>query len=420
MSTDSPTPQSGGGRKFFYGWVIVFAGAVIFGTVMGIVYNCFSQFIKPVCDELGFSRQQMSLNQTINALTAMAVSLMWGKILPRVRLKRLMMIMAALGPAAYFCYSLASSIWMFYLISVFMSLTQSLLTMLPFSYLISNWFDERRGLATGIAFMGSGIGGMVLNTLLGGWLVSYGWRASFRILAVIMFLTAFPATLLIKERPEAMGLRPYGWKPGAKDTPSGELEGKTFAEARKTAAFWAILISGMMISMGSSTLVQALSPHLTDNGYSTRFAAAMVSITMGCLAVGKVILGHLFDAWGTKRAAVFADVCGLLGILGMIFCRFKPALVLICLGVCFACSYGSVGNPIVTRSLFGRKDYASIVGVLSACASIGGSIAPMVNGAVYDAFGSYRPSLWLWAAFDTIVFVIFTVFLPSRNKEAGK
>lgn len=40
--------------KFFYGWVIVFAGALISATSIGIGWNSFGQFIKPICADLGF------------------------------------------------------------------------------------------------------------------------------------------------------------------------------------------------------------------------------------------------------------------------------------------------------------------------------------------------------------------------------
>ena len=70
--------------------------------------------------------------------------------------------------------------------------------------------QRRRGLATGICFMGSGLGGMILNPLLGIWLERCGWRMSFRILGVIMAVVAIPCVLLVRIRPEHMGLRQIG------------------------------------------------------------------------------------------------------------------------------------------------------------------------------------------------------------------
>ncbi|MBQ2651629.1 MAG: MFS transporter, partial [Clostridia bacterium] len=57
----------------FYGWVIVGLGCLVMAVIMGIIYNCFSQFIKPVGDALGFSRQQMSICQTLISLSQVII-----------------------------------------------------------------------------------------------------------------------------------------------------------------------------------------------------------------------------------------------------------------------------------------------------------------------------------------------------------
>ena len=83
--------------RLFYGWIIVLAGTLIMASVMGIVFNCFSQFIKPVCADLGFTRQQMSMCQTLISLIQVAVSFAWGSILAKFSIKKLMLFWAALG-----------------------------------------------------------------------------------------------------------------------------------------------------------------------------------------------------------------------------------------------------------------------------------------------------------------------------------
>jgi len=406
-------------KGMFYGWVIVLSGTVIMASVMGIIYNCFSQFIKPVCEDMGFTRQAMSMNQTLVSLIQVLVSLFWGRILQKVRLKNLMLCWAVIGPAAYFCYSFATQMWMFYLISMIMSITMCMLTILPFSYMLSNWFVEKKGLATGVCFMGSGIGGMIFNPLLSMWLEQYGWRTSFRILAVIMAVTAIPCVLLVRARPEEMGLKALGYEKAAAAGQTQE-DGYTLAEAKRLPRFWVLVSCSIMINMGISSLVQTLSPHLTDNGYTASFAAIMVSVSMGAMALGKMALGQLFDMLGTKKAAIFSISCGLLGLIGMLFCQVKPMLLLIILGIGFGCSFGNVGNPIVVQNVFGKKDFAAIMGLFTACSNIGGSISPTANGTAFDIFGSYRPAFMVWAAMLSIVIVCFTIFLPSNKKTAAK
>ena len=55
-------------RKIHYAWVNVLAGLLLAAVVAGMALNCFSLFVIPVSEELDFSRAQMGVCQTINAL----------------------------------------------------------------------------------------------------------------------------------------------------------------------------------------------------------------------------------------------------------------------------------------------------------------------------------------------------------------
>lgn len=59
--------------------------------------------------------------------------------------------------------------------------------------------------------MGSGIGGMIFKSLLRFFIVYLGWRMTFKILAVIMFIVIDPFThFVIRISPRNLGLLPYG------------------------------------------------------------------------------------------------------------------------------------------------------------------------------------------------------------------
>ena len=51
--------------RIFYGWFIVAASFMVMFCTIGIVNNCSGLYIKPVCDDMGFSRGAMGVNMTI-------------------------------------------------------------------------------------------------------------------------------------------------------------------------------------------------------------------------------------------------------------------------------------------------------------------------------------------------------------------
>ena len=403
--------------KVFYGWYVVAAGCIVIGMTAGIIQNSFGQYIKPVCADMGFSRQQMSMNQTIVSICSMIFALMWGKASKQINLHKCMSAVAVILPILYFCFSFITNLASFYLVTILMSIAFCFVTMMVFTYIIGNWFVKNRGVAIGLTSMGSGIGSMIMNTVIAELILNVGWRMTYRIVAVMMLICIAPAIwFVVKEYPSAKGLEPYGYGEkiaAKKDKPA--FEGYTFDEAKRMPMFWAVFVSSVGIVMAICVFYQTVAPHLSDSGYSVTFAALIASLPRGALAVGKVILGRLFDRFGTKIGAFFACTCTLIGITAMVFCRVTVSLPLIVLGVGFGCSFGAVCMPIITANIFGMKDYNSIYGKLTAATNLGAAIAPVLSGRVYDVCGSYTPIYIACVAITAVGLAVLMKVLPKKD-----
>jgi len=408
-------------KKIHYGWFVVAASCVIIAMTSGIITNCFSQFIKPVCADMGFTRQQMSMNQTIVSVIGMGFGLVWGAISRRINLHRWMCAAALLLPVCYFSYSFAPNLTVFYAITLVLALVFCFISMMLFTYIVGNWFLKNRGTALGLASMGSGIGAMVMSSAINWFIESWGWRTAYQISAVLMFVVVVPLVFFVlRVHPSDKGLEPYG---AGEQTETGKpvtrFEGFAYKEVIRMPLFYVVGAVSVTQVMSICIFYQTVSPHLSDQGYTTTFAAAMASVTMGALAVGKIILGKLFDRFGTRRAAVTACSCTLLGLVGMIFCTFKPALALIVLGVGLGCSFGAVCMPIIVQNIFGMKDYNAVYGKLTACTGVGAAVAPMLSGWVFDISGSYVPIYIAAACTVACAILVLWKNLPDKDNVRG-
>ncbi|KAK0713975.1 major facilitator superfamily domain-containing protein, partial [Lasiosphaeria miniovina] len=65
---------------------------------------------------------------------------------------------------------------------------------------LAHWFDRRRGLAAGIVFVGSSVGGIVFPLVLRATLEPLGWAWSMRILALVVAVLLCLGNLLIRGR----------------------------------------------------------------------------------------------------------------------------------------------------------------------------------------------------------------------------
>lgn len=404
-------------HNIFYGWVVVFGGILIMAVAYGIPCNCFSLYVKPVTEELGFTRQSFNVCVTIINLVYMLLSLFAGKIFKAVKVRALMKISCIVLPVSYFCYSLCTELWMFYAVALLVGTTSTLLTFLPFTLLIANWFDEKRGFAIGMTFMGSGVGGMLFNTLAGGWMETMGWQKASVLMALCIAAVAIPVVFLVlKERPEDMGLVPLGT--GGEKKAAAPVYGIDFRTALRMPGFWATTGFALFIGFAATTLSNTIVPHLSDVGFSARHASTIMSIYMGCLAVCKILLGTMYDKLGMKKATVIASLMVVVGLVGLLLGANLWAHILVVAGAALGCAVGTVAYPNLTQAAFGTVAYAAIYGIVSAANSLSNSIAPLYYSAVYDITGSYNIALITGMVLVGVSLLLLLVIKPIKRPEA--
>ena len=78
------------------------------------------------------------------------------------------------------------------------------------SLFLPNWFVRRRGMAIGIAFAGVGVGSIILLPWVQTVIEGAGWRAACLAMGTLLLVVLAPINLLLRKRPEDMGLRPDG------------------------------------------------------------------------------------------------------------------------------------------------------------------------------------------------------------------
>lgn len=379
--------NTGKSQKIFYGWLIVAMGFILMSIGWGIVYNTASLFLGPISEDYGFTRTQISYTMTLRALTQTLMALFAGKIYRKIPIESSMKVMSLVLAGSYFLLSTSSQLWQFYLFSITSSLANSFLGLVPLSLVISNWFVEKRGSALGFAFMGSGFGGMIFSSLAGRWIVQYGWARTYQILAIIMLVCTVPIVFFfMKENPQKLGLRPYG----EKEESFSVKKGIAFKEALSMPYFWFLGLISFSTAVCLHIVMISVAPHLTEIGYDFTFAANILALVMGGIAIGKLVLGYLFDRFSLRVAISLAAFGTLVGLVGLYFGYLFFILPLMIVGSGVGCAYGTIADPMISRSVFGEKDYASIYGVYAALASLGGVVAPVLHGRSYDRTGSYQ------------------------------
>ena len=410
-------------KKFFFFFFIVLCCTLLMAVGTGIFVNCVGIFVKPVCEDLGFERGTFTLYTTITSVLSMLAMLVFGELYrkkPR-RIRLYIAIGGLTGCLVFFGYSLSSKLWHFYTLSAIYGCVATTLAGISVTTLVNNWFVDKRGLATGLAFAGSGVSAAIMTPVLTTVVTDYGWRMGYRTMSLVSFIILIPAMLLIRLEPSDKGLLPYGVTPhpseeDKRSIPVIEQTGLTRAQAVKTSSFYFQSIGIFCLSLAGMGISNHAISYFTDIGYSPLTASTAMSLVMTIMIGAKILLGAVFDKIGSVRSAILTGLCMIASTLSIRFAgagAFMPYVFSVCFG--FGYSTLTVPYSYLIGQNFGTREFSSIYSLICTLGSLGGGIAATLTGMLYDRLGSYYP---VWTIYFVLACLALTfLFLASKTAQ---
>jgi len=385
---------------FFYGWIIV---AVTFVT-MAIGVNArtsFSLLFPPIIDEFGWERGVTAGAFSFGFLASGVASPLIGRMMDRFGPRAVMEVGIALMGGGLLLAPLTTQPWHLYLtLGVMVGAGSVCLGYSGQSLFLPNWFNRRRGLALGLAFTGVGIGSITLLPWAQHMIEQTGWRTACTAIGILVLVVLAPINLLLRKRPEDIGLRPDGDSapsPSAKPVsyivdPDWAGIDWTLSRAVRTARFWWLAL-GYFCALYIWYAVQVhQTKYLLDIGFSPGVAVWALGVVSLLGIPGQIVLGHLSDRLG--REWIWTTSC-----LGFAICyaalialAHVPTLMLVYVVVLAqgALGYGltSILGAVVVE-IFQGKHYGSIFGSVMLAGLAGGASGPWITGLLHDLSGNY-------------------------------
>lgn len=353
-----------------YGWVIV-AGAFTANAVgFGILYS-FTIFFKPILEEFGGGRAGVSVIASIAASLMLATGAIVGRLSDRLGPRKLIASGAVLLAAGLFLASIATSIWHVYLSYGLLLGIGIGCAFLPSNATVGQWFTKRRGLATGIAVAGSGVGSVILGPLSETLIARFDWRVVTRIYAVGGLALLLLVSLVMRGK-------------------SGGRSSSVLPEMRADPIFRKLYAAAFIASFGYWVPFVHIVPYARDHLISASSAAVLVSVMGICNIAGRVVLGGVADRFGRRRILQLAVVAMSVSVIAWPFATSHAELI------AFASVYGFFAGTFIsllfalTADYFGASRLAGISGLLNTAAALGTLIGPPLTGLLFDLTDSYR------------------------------
>lgn len=404
-------------KKINYRYLLIIIGA---GTLMftySIGSTALSFFVAPVTEEFGYTRSLFTLYYSIITIAGVFGMPVVGKSIHRFGVRKVNLISGISSAIGLIGFSLCNSLISFYLVAAFFGFFKPAV-ILGDTVLIDSWFSEKKGTVLGIVMAGSGVGG-VLVSLIVPWSISIsGWRRSYILLAILQLILTLIATLLIKDTPQSIGLQRYGQVETYNTKESvTNLTGISYKNALKMPKLYIMYLASVFLSIICG-FQQHMPAYFSGLGLNAIKVGSLVSVLMLSMTFAKIIIGLSNDKLGSKMTNFIIYISFFCSFIILIFLNASYPMLLFSM-VLFAFGYGSmmVFVPLVTRDIFGEKDFPSIYGITGTAMYVGMSIGTPLWGGVYDITKSYN--IGIIASAILIVIIILMYSFALNSKEAG-
>ncbi|ELZ20472.1 major facilitator superfamily protein [Haloterrigena salina JCM 13891] len=332
-------------------WLVAVAGAIgmvfTFGTPFsyGILRQPFSEAfaVSPVALSTVFSIMLFTF-----FIGAGAVGVFAARLPARPLLLACAAVTAAIAPALFLTGSYLGLSLVFALLGLALGTVYVLL-----ASIIPRWFDERRGAATGLIFVGNGLGLALLPPIWQAVIARLGVRQGF---AAVMAATAVAFLLA------GIACRRPPWTDGATDSSGDVLE--WIRRLARTRTFQ-LLFVGIALAFSWYQLLAAFAVDLfAARGLTAAGASTAFGLVGGVSIISRIGGGYLADRAGARRAFLASLVSAAAGVLLL----FAPQFPVLAVGV-FLLGIGLGGTATLyiplLMGIYGADRGTAIVGTFN-------------------------------------------------------
>ncbi|KAJ2491418.1 hypothetical protein IWW37_002302 [Coemansia sp. RSA 2050] len=261
----------------------------------------------------------------------------------------------------------------------------------PTSTAPARWFTKRRGLATGIAVAGVGVGGLVIAPLTEFLVRQTSVEWSLRISAIYIIVLGSIACYFVRVpfQDKTRTLRNFDWH--------------AFGDWRFAIHAWMVFF----VTAAYIVPYTFLPEFWVDNGISSQTASVLIAVANVASSVGRVATGFAADYIGVLNSLVLC--LAIASVSCFVLWPFATGIgVGVVMGLCYGFTAGGYWSlaPLAAGKLFGVDKLASNAGIFYTVSAVGAWLGGPAAGAIlsgpghgtnFSGMSAYVGALWLAA-----------------------
>ena len=390
-------------KGIFYGWWVVascflanFGYAEQFNTSYGV-------FVAALSSDMGWARTALAGVATGGRLCEALVSFLLGPLVDRHGARWFMGLGGLLVAASFVVLATITQVWQLY---VFKSISMAVGAVCLGGFIgvtVCNWFVARRGRAVGVIQMGSFLAAGVMPFTAAFMIDAWGWRGAWLVMGLMVLLLTLPAVILVRRRPEDLGLHPDGIAPGeAADRPVSEREQRrrdallaadvawTRAEVVRTPVLWICVFAWGLSVLAISGTNLHLVPYFQGLGYPLTIAAGALALRSTSALIGSPIWGFVLERTPMNVAASVPFAVTAVALLLFLFLPTTVGLIVALIVYGIGVSGNFAAQETIWANYFGRTSLGLVRSIANPLQIVFAATGPLFLGLVYDLTGSYQ------------------------------
>ena len=424
---------------FYYGWVILIAGAVgvlasIPGQTMGV-----SVFTDHLISSLNVSNVGISSTYTVGTLGSSLIISYAGVLFDRygarplaavavvfLSLFLLLLVFSSNISALLSSTGIPSPIAAFMVVGFgFFGIRffgQGVLTLVSRG-MVAKWFSTHRGLATGLMGLTTSFGFSYAPQPLQHLVSQFGWRSALGILSALLMFLFLPFILtFFRSDPESCGLEMEQGLAKPKQNRSGHSEDAhvelDLKDAKKHAAYWVIILSLGYWSLFNTAFTFHIVSIYGEFGIDAS-QAVKIFLPISVISVISRFLGsYLSDRIAIKYIYIVYGLSLIIASISMMMLHTTTGTVLVIIGYGIGTGLFGMLNIVTWPKLYGRKHLGAVSGFAMSVIVAGSAIGPWAFSMVYRFTHSYQGTGLIGLVISSFLMlaILFIPFSTEQNK----
>lgn len=405
-------------NSFFHStWLVVVCCFLMTFTTLGFCSSPKQLFLKAITEALDIKRSLFSLNDTLRFLITAVLSFFFGRLIARFGTKKMIIAGFGLLISSQLIYATATIVPLLYLGGILLGAGLSLAGSTLASYIVKRRCTKHVGTLQGLVMSANGLGGALATYLITPMVEKspFSYRKAYFMVAAVLTVVGLLIVIFFREDKE----KPH--QTSAKKARGQVWEGISYEEARKKSFFYVCCVLVFCTGMVLSGINGIATAHMRDVGIDGEKVKLIWSYHSLALMAIKFLTGFVYDRKGLR--------------VTLLMCQTASITVLVALSLTAPTAFGvgmawvyslmsamalpleTIGVTLITGDLFGSRDFAKLLGLLTALNNLGYAVGSPVSNLVYDACGTYVPAILSGAALMLVIAVVFQFVITASRKD---